>query len=359
MIARSLIVFTLAALTALPAQRALAKNILPPSGSPRTVSTIPKNGDINPYGVAFVPKGFPTVTGGLAPGDVLVSNFNNKKNLQGTGTTIVRVPASGNASVFFSWYPQTGLTTALAVLKAGFVVVGNFPAPDGSIKTAKVGSLMIIDPNGHVVETLGVPMSTGPWDMTTSESPNFLLVFLTNALTGEVRRLKLTLGEGPLGINLVEQAAIANGYIHRGDPTTFVVAPTGVAYDPKLDVLYVASTGDNAVYAISNAADRRDAVNKGRLVYKDNTHLHGALALALAPNGHLIVSNNDGVNPDAKHPSELTEFTTTGKFLAQFSINSMPGGAFGFAFNVTGAHTAQFAAVDDVENALKIWNVTY
>jgi hypothetical protein len=53
-------------------------------------STIPTNGDVNPYGVAFVPQNFPA--GGLLnPGDLLVSNFNNKLNFQGTGTTIIKV----------------------------------------------------------------------------------------------------------------------------------------------------------------------------------------------------------------------------------------------------------------------------
>ena len=37
-------------------------------------STIPANGDLNPYGVAFVPQNFPA-GGQLAPGDVLISNF--------------------------------------------------------------------------------------------------------------------------------------------------------------------------------------------------------------------------------------------------------------------------------------------
>ncbi len=55
------------------------------------VSTVPPNGDVNPYGVAFVPRQFPT--GAVNPGDILVSNFNNHLNLQGTGTTIVDVPA--------------------------------------------------------------------------------------------------------------------------------------------------------------------------------------------------------------------------------------------------------------------------
>src|ERR1700676_4741719 len=54
-----------------------------------TSSTIPGNGDLNPYGVAIVPPGFPS-NGAIRPGDILVSNFNNSSNLQGTGTTIIK-----------------------------------------------------------------------------------------------------------------------------------------------------------------------------------------------------------------------------------------------------------------------------
>src|SRR5258707_15896580 len=73
----------------------------------RSVSTVPGNGDVNPYGVAFVPHNFLTGTGPLKHGDILISNFNNSANLQGTGTTIVRVPATGTPSVFFQG--QTGI----------------------------------------------------------------------------------------------------------------------------------------------------------------------------------------------------------------------------------------------------------
>src|SRR5262249_30699771 len=44
-------------------------------------STIPENGDLNPYGIAFVPDGFPS-GGVISPGDVLVSNFNDIMNCQ-------------------------------------------------------------------------------------------------------------------------------------------------------------------------------------------------------------------------------------------------------------------------------------
>jgi hypothetical protein len=49
-----------------------------------TSSTVPLNGDVSPYGVAFVPEGFPRF-GTIEPGDLLVSSFNNQANLQGTG----------------------------------------------------------------------------------------------------------------------------------------------------------------------------------------------------------------------------------------------------------------------------------
>src|ERR1700745_3857990 len=114
---------------------------------PRLVasSTIPANGDLNPYGVAFVPQGFPG--GGLiAPGDALVSNFNNLNNLQGTRVTIVKLTpngtiapsvaagSSGNAVTFFT-SKLAGLTTALGLLRGGFVLVGNVPTTDGTITT--------------------------------------------------------------------------------------------------------------------------------------------------------------------------------------------------------------------------------
>src|SRR6516164_8941448 len=59
-----------------------------------SASTVPANGDVNPYGVAFVPNGFPS-GGPLNPGDVAVSNFNNSNNSQGTGTTIVGISPTG------------------------------------------------------------------------------------------------------------------------------------------------------------------------------------------------------------------------------------------------------------------------
>src|SRR5580658_4837241 len=59
-------------------------------------STVPGNGDVNPYGLVRVPRSM----GNLHEGSYLVSNFNNSSNAQGTGTTIVEISPGGSLSLF-------------------------------------------------------------------------------------------------------------------------------------------------------------------------------------------------------------------------------------------------------------------
>ena len=147
---------------------------------------------------------------------------------------------------------------------------------------------------------------------------------------------------------------IASGYLTQPNSAALVVGPTGLAFDPSTDTLYVASTGNNAIYAIPNAAQRRNDAGMGRLVYQDNAHLHGPLGLVLAPNGDLITANGDAVNGDSTQPSELIEFTPGGKFVGEFSIDPTEGGAFGLAVTNVGG-VLRLAAVDDNTNSLDVW----
>ena len=75
-----------------------------------------------------------------------------------------------------------------------------------------------------------------------------------------------------------------------------------------------------------------------------------------APNGHLVVSNNDVVNSDPNQPSELVEFTKRGQFVKQISVDPVQGGSFGLAVATSG-DVAQFAAVDDNQSILLIWTL--
>ncbi|HEY6328518.1 MAG TPA: hypothetical protein VI756_04205 [Blastocatellia bacterium] len=321
-------------------------------GQIENVSIVPSNGDVNPYGVAFVPTGFPTSS--IQPGDILVSNFNNSANLQGTGSTIVSRTQTGQVSLFFQGSSPLGLTTALGVLRKGFVLVGSVPSTAGTAATIQPGALLVLDDSGQLVTTLtDSTFLDSPWDLTIIDHGKKATVFVSNVISGTVSRLDVAIKAGALTVVSKEQ--IGSGYTTAPNAAALVVGPTGMAFDAATDTLYVASTGDNAIYAISNATTATSSAGKGTLIYSDNTHLHGPLGLVLASNGDLITSNGDAINADPTQPSEIVEFTPTGTFVTQFQLDPNQGAAFGIALESIGSGFAQFAAVDDSSNSLFTW----
>ena len=326
-------------------------------------STIPGNGDLNPYGAAFVPKQFPR-GGAIASGDVLVSNFNNSGNLQGTGVTIIKLTpngtiappvapgANGNATTFFT-SKLAGLDTALGVLRGGFVLVGNLPTKDGTFGTIGQGSLQVVDRNGNWVMTLNdKTFLDSPWDLAINDDGVRAQVFVSNVLSGTVSRLDI--GVGPMGVAVLQQRMIANGYAHEQNAAALVLGPTGLAYDREADKLYVASTADNAIYAVPMAGRATSPVNKGALVFTD-PHLRGPLALAFAPNEHLLTANGDAVNGDPTHPSEIVEFTKSGKFVQEFNVDAGQGEPSGSRSSSPPDANFNFAAVDDLPNTVAVY----
>ena len=145
---------------------------------------------------------------------------------------------------------------------------------------------------------------------------------------------------------------IASGYLIRTDPNALVVGPTGLVFDSNKNLLYVASTGDNAIFSIANAATTTMDGTKGTLVYQDPAHLRGPLALAMAPNGDLLTTNGDAVNadPTQTHNSEIVEFTPSGSFVDELQVDKPVGAAFGIAVS-----NGELAAVNDNTNALGIF----
>jgi DNA-binding beta-propeller fold protein YncE len=317
-------------------------------------STMPSNGDVNPYGVAFVPENFPE--GGLiATGDVLVSNFNNSDNAQGAGTTIIQLNPKGplappgTAEVFFT-SALPGLSTALGVLRGGFVVVGNVPTTDGTFATIGQGALQVIDRRGHWLQTWTDPeLLDGPWDLAVDDHGDYAQLFVSNVLNGTVSRLEVAVG--PKGLTLLKKTKIAAGYPHVPNAAALILGPTGLAYDRGTDVLYVASTADNTIYDISHAGSRTSAVTRGAVAFADS-HLRGPLALRFAPNGNLLTANGDAVNADVLHPSEIVEFTRWGQFVREYDVDSSQGGAFGLDTLTEGPFN--YAVIDDVTNNLTV-----
>ncbi len=325
-------------------------------------STVPANGDINPYGTALVTKS----QGSLVKGDVLISNFNNSKNLQGTGTTIVQVSPSGKLSQFAQINAAklpgkcpggVGLTTALEILRGGWVVVGSLPTKDGTAATSSAGCLIVLDNQGRVRETLSGNGINGPWDMALATRGPFAELFVTNVLAGTnaaggkvvnngtVLRLVLLVGgsQPPRWINTTK---IGSGFPQRTDPAAMVIGATGAALAPS-GTLYVANGVDSAINAIPNATWRSNSAGTGTMITKGGW-LNTPLGLIMAPNGDVLTVN--GAN------GLIVETTPSGTQVAKKLLDSSgsPPGAgalFGLAL---APHNAGVYYVDDAVNTLRL-----
>jgi len=308
-------------------------------------STVPANGDINPYGVAVIQRS----VGTLVKGDVLVSNFNNSANLQGTGTTIVEVTPGGKVSLFATITPKdlpgpcpggVGLTTALVVLREGWVIVGSLPTSDGTSATAQAGCLIVLNPKGKVVETISGSPINGPWDMTAVEKDDFTVLFVSNVLNGtvaaspnetdhgSVARIVLFLDDKDAP-RVVARTVIGSGFGERTDPAALVIGPTGVSLG-KDGTLFVADTLANRITAIPNALFRMKSAGTGKVVTSGGA-LNGPLGLALAPDGDILAANAGDGN--------LVEITSSGKQVAVKMIDTTGAGAgtlFGLSLTPNG-----------------------
>jgi hypothetical protein len=273
-------------------------------------STIPANGDVNPYGVAVVPRS----TGNLRAGNVLVSNFNDAANTQGTGTTIVQVTPGGRVSQFAKIGDLgkrcpggVGLTTALVALRSGWVIVGSLPTQtdsNGNTVISGSGCLIVLDNHGNVRETFTGHGINGPWDMTALDLGGITDLFVTNVLNGTVAAggstvnrgtvLRLTISSLPVvSPVLLKVTQIGSGFAEHLDPAALVIGPTGVGLGPN-GTLYVADTVNSQIQAIPKAVFRLSDDGTGSNVSTGQA-LNGPLGLAIAPGGDILtVNSSDG-----------------------------------------------------------------
>jgi len=330
----------------------------------RVASTVPANGDVNPYGVAVVPRS----KGALVKGHILISNFNNSANAQGTGTTIMDIAPNGTVKVFAQIDAGklpgpcpggVGLTTALVVLRSGWVVVGSLPTSDGTAATAKAGCLLVLNSVGKVVETLsgsrfGAAIN-GPWDMTAFDAGEFVELFVSNVLNGTVAaggkvvhhgtvvRLLLFIDEDSRPKEFL-RTVVGSGFPEKSDPAALVIGPTGLGLGDD-GTLYVADTLGNRVAAIHDALVRFTSGGVGRTVSAAGG-LNGPLGVAMAPNGDILTVNAGDGN--------LVEITRGGSQFPPKSIDTSGQGGgtlFGLAVSPSGRG---IYFVDDGDNTLDL-----
>ncbi len=326
---------------------------------------MPANGDLNPYGIAVVPG----TAGRLTKGDVLVSNFNAKSNVQGTGTTIVELSPSGARTTFAdltslrakrSCPGGIGLTTALVALPGGWVVVGSLPSgPGGSLPAANpAGCLIVLNSAGTPVETWSSPNINGPWDMTAAKTASGVALFLSNVLSrpagtkgtppsGQctVVRIDVALA-GASAPQMTGSTVIGSGYVWQANKAALVQGPTGVALG-RNGTLYVAETLTDKVSAIPEALTRTTAVDVSSSTLSSEGSLRGPLGMTLAPDGDVVAVN--GNNGDA------VEITPAGRQVATVTLaHNGAGDLFGLTVAPGGK---ELLFVNDGTNALDVASV--
>ena len=305
-------------LSALIASAALAPQAAAPATQPasfldsvhrQTVlsTTVPENGDQNPYAIVVAPG----PAGSIQKDDVLVDNFNNDGNLQGLGTTIVDYNPTTKKLTTFASLPRNlagcpggvGLSTAMTMLKTGWVIVGSAPSSDGTTGTRGAGCLIVLDSNGKVASIIAGDKIDMPWgNMAVIDNGDTATLFVSNAGFGvgspdgdprvvneaTVLRIKLSIPEGKPP-EVVDQTVVGSGFGSQPNKDVFLIGPTGLALGPN-DTLYVSDATGNRISAIWDATTRDHSAGVGRTITKDGL-LQTPLAMATAPNGHLLVVN--------------------------------------------------------------------
>jgi hypothetical protein len=324
-------------------------------------STTPADGDINPYAIWPVS----ITVGSVRAGDVLVDNFNNKSNDQGTGTTIVNVHPTGKTTVFaklprsISGCPGgVGLTTAMVQLETGWVIVGSLPSANGKTATAGRGCLIVLSATGQLVKTIAGSQIDGPWDATAKDDGNSAQLFVTNTLVGikgnglpgvsEGDVVRLTLSQSVnTPPSVTAEKVIADDLRERGDPSSFVKGPTGLALSSS-GTLYVADTLGDGIVTIPQALTR--AGPTAGTTVTSGGQLANPLGMTVAPNGDLLVANS--VN------GKVVEVTPGGEQVGEFYAipdvgQDPPGNGDLFDLAINHAHTGVLL-VNDGTNTLEL-----
>ena len=345
--------------------------------------TTADNGDLNPYAVVVAPVS----AGKVSAGDVLVDNFNNISNLQGTGTTIIAYNPASRKTTLFAAISQAqaqcpggvGLTTAMTMLKSGWVIVGSAPSRDGTTATRGEGCLLVLDPNGKLVATWAGPTISSPWgNMAVVDRGDSATLFISMAgfdvpgprvldpathypvvlHKATVLRLELTIPVGKPPV-LASQTVIASGFAQRADLDNFLFGPTGLALDSD-DTLYVTDGLDNTINAIPHASTRGDSAGTGRVVTHDDL-LAWPLAMAWAsPPGtsgrHLLVCNGKNgqlveVDPHGGDKGEGKQIYA--QWIDNDQAQSPPGNGDLFGIAMTPDGTGFYYVEDDMNTLVK------
>lgn len=305
----------------------------------------PKFGQLNPYGLTVAPS----TAGDFTKGDLVVCNFNDKKNVQGTGFTVVALhPKPGSKPLLVSSSRTLLGCAALALSPSDDIWASSFVANDVPIISASGKS------EGNIK---GKPFYH-PWGQVYAQPRSGSPVFyVSDAGAGTIVRINLG--------SKFTYDVIAKGFaVNHGKPGS-IFAPAGLAYDPSVDTLYIVDGTNDTVVAFDNVTTIKSGgivVEKGgktfkgpsagdaKLVYSGSP-LDGPISSALLPNGNLVIGNTS--NPSGQNV--MVEMTPSGKILDTRNVDKGAAGAlFGIVATGTDDSNAKIYFNDDNDNNLQV-----
>ncbi|QIE28824.1 hypothetical protein SBC1_69260 (plasmid) [Caballeronia sp. SBC1] len=327
------------------------------------INTVPSNGDQNPYAIVVAPVS----SGTVKQGDVLVGNFNNAANLQGTGSTIINYHPETKQMTVFATVPRDlkdcpggiGLSTAMTMLKSGWVIVGSTPSNDGTTGTKGAGCLIVLDNQGKVASTIVSPNINDPWgNMAVVDNGDHATLFLSNAGFGvggadgnppvfkqsTILRLDLDIPQGKAPV-VKQETVIASGFGAQADKGVFLIGPTGLALSTDQKLLYASDAIGNRVTEIDDPMTRDTSAGVGRELTADG-FLHRPLAMVTAPNGHLLVTN--ALNGQVVEIDPATGKQLYARWIDTDKAQSPPGNGDLFGIAMTPEGDGFYYVQDDV-----------
>jgi hypothetical protein len=308
----------------------LASDIDPPDGPSvlatlNTATTIgstvdPVTGDQNPYGLDVAPVD----SGLIHQGDLVVCDFNDSANVQGTGNAIIALAPQPGSS------PRPVITNAALLgctenvqTHTGAIWVTAFVAPD----------VAIVSSAGNLVNTLRGSPFTAPFGITMArdDTGNGDPVFYeSDATTGAIVRIRASRSG-------TQTDVIATGFaVNNGVPGT-ELGPGGLQYEPSHDRLYIVDGANNTVVELRHVSTipaggimvgtngtsfSGPFAHRARLVFSGSP-LNAPISSALLPNGNIAVGNTG--NPNGENL--MVEITPHGKVADVKNVDTGASGA--------------------------------